>query len=142
MAVCHFAAELPWNSASIQAIVGAEVDLSGSKAKVQFGLFKDSMKRFAGHLEEHPEDGQYFFLTELMVTPIPSGGLAVGGIQCYVLDSGGGDAFSFLLNSHHRLFVEAGLRTDAATAESLAGLTRNATDTVVEALRLQLNAGE
>jgi len=115
-----------------------QVDLSASAAPVQWKLFQQSMSLVAAHLKANPAPAEYAMLVECLVTPTKAGGQAVGGLQCYILDAEGRNAFSFLLNSHHRLFVDARLSTGAASEIARANLARRSTDVVVEALRRQL----
>ena len=86
--------------------------MNKSTAKIQWQLFKKSMSLFADYLKVHPVNTEYALVVECLVSPRRivsprrSGGEAIGGIQCYVLDSNGSNAFSFLLNSHHELFTD------------------------------------
>ena len=122
-----------------------KIDMSKSMSGIQWNLFKKSMSLFADYLKEHPIDTEYALVVEYLVSPRRivsprrSGGEAVGGIQCYVLDSSGSNAFSFLLNSHHELFIDAQLKTDNATAESRDELVKKSTEVVIKAFQCQLN---
>ncbi len=74
-------------------------------------------------------------LLELLITQTRSRSLAVGGIQCYLLDSSGNNAFSFLINDHHRIFTDAKLKTFDTSAQGVETLVRDATKTALSALQ-------
>ena len=109
------------------------------KGKFQFDLFQSGMKDI-GETVKNQSEADYAMALEFLVTPVPSGGLAVGGIHVYVLNSEGQNTFSFLLNSHHQPFVDADLKTKAAGDEDLAALVQRATKVALEALQTQLQA--
>ena len=115
-----------------------KIDMSKSTAKIQWQLFKKSMSLFADQLKTYPINTEYALVVECLVSSRRSGGEAVGGIQCYVLDSSGSNAFSFLLNSHHKLFIDAQLKTNNATAESRDELIKKSTEVVIKAFQRQL----
>jgi hypothetical protein len=117
-------------------VARGEVDLSSSRAGTQWKVFKRGRKQLAGHLKSDPVETDYAMVVHLLVTPTRSGAIAVGGIQVYLLDGTGRDAHSFLLNAHHDLFSEAGLR--ATGPDAAAELRGRATDAVIEAFRAQL----
>ena len=117
-----------------------QVDLSKSRDRVQRNLFRKCMSLLADHVKTSPVATDYVLLVECLVTPRRSGGQAVGGIQCYLLDSKGHNAFSFLLNSHHRLFNEAQLKRKTVSDDTHADLIDQSTEVVIEALRSQLRS--
>jgi len=116
-----------------------KIEMNKSTAKIQWQLFKKSMSLFADYLKVHPVNTEYALVVECLVSPRRSGGKAVGGIQCYLLDSKGNNAFSFLLNSHHKLFIDAQLKTNNATTESRDELIKKSTEVVIKAFQRQLN---
>ena len=116
-----------------------KIDLSESTANIQWDVFQKSMLLFAGHLEANPVKTEYALLVEFLITPNRTGGETIGGIQCYVLDTNGRNVFSFLLNSHHKLFTDGQLVTNDMTTEGRAELIKKGTEVVIEVLRLQLD---
>ena len=60
------------------------------------------------------------------------------GARIDILDSQGEDAFSFLLNSHHKLFADARLEKEAAGSRT--EMIRKGTDVIIKALQFQLDA--
>ena len=115
-----------------------QVDLSASAGPTQHDLFKQNMALFAQYLEANPVTTEYALLVECLVTPTRSSREAVGGIQCYILDGKGRNAFSFLMNSHHRLFNEANLKVEKTGNEAREALIDRSTRVVLESLRRQL----
>ena len=116
-----------------------KIDLSESMANIQWQVFQKGMSLFADHLKANPVKTEFALLIDFLVAPGKEGSEAVGGIQCYVLDSKGKNVFSFLLNSHHKLFTDAQMIINDTTAESKAKLIKTGTEVVLEALRLQLD---
>jgi hypothetical protein len=96
------------------------------------------MSVFADHIEAEPVATDYALLVECMLAPIHKGGEAVGGIEIYLLDAEGHNAFSFLLNSHHRLFNEGNLGRMFGYDDERADLVHRITEVVIEALRIEL----
>jgi hypothetical protein len=62
----------------------------------------------------------------------------VFGIEVYVLDRQGRSAFSFLLNSHHQLFVDAKLVAKNSSEEAREKMIGNATRVGLVALEAQI----
>ena len=119
-----------------------QIDLSQAKGSVQWDIFQNGMAIVSDYLSANPIPTEYALLVECLITARRSGGEAVGGIHCYILDAKGQNTFSFLLNSHHRLFVEAQLEAETVSDEARAGLIDSATDVVIEALHRQLGVGD
>jgi len=85
-------------------------------------------------LKAKPAKSVYALIAEYVVNG------TVHVIQCYILDSDGEDAFSFLLNSHHELFANAQQEIAAETAKSRDELIGKGADLIIKALEYQLNA--
>ncbi len=77
---------------------------------------------------------------EVLIHPNRSKQFAVWGIHCYVLDRDGSNAFSFLLNSHHKIFVDAALKTQDLSAQGKEQLVAGAARTALNALKQQVEA--
>jgi hypothetical protein len=117
---------------------GEHVDLSTTTARTQHEHFTENIAAFSNYLKANPVTTEYALVAEFLVSPRKTGGEAVGGIQCYVLDAKGNNAFSFLINSHHRLFNEADLKTPTDSDDARAHLVRESTQVLLESLRRQL----
>jgi hypothetical protein len=112
--------------------------LGDPKGQSQFVFFQDSMRRIAEQLENFDNDADYILVIEVLFPPRKPGLTEVFGIHVYVLDSGGNNAFSFLLNSHHESFSAAKLSTSKDTAESKERLAIKSTSLAMKALKEQI----
>jgi len=116
-----------------------KIDLSGAEGKYQFALFKSGMESFRRQMHDpNAPDADYYLLVEILVTPFRNGGMGAGGLHCYILDGKGGNAFSFLLNSHHEIFVDANLKTDDTSSIGMASLVLKGTTAIMSALEIQI----
>jgi hypothetical protein len=75
-------------------------------------------------------------VVELLLHPDQTKVVAVWGIHCYILDREGANAFSFLLNSHHKMFVDAALKTQDGQEKLVAEAVR----TALNALKRQVES--
>lgn len=100
------------------------VDLGGLKRRSQWDLFESDLQRIGEALQGRHSDVDYHFF---MAFVLPVNNKEIFGIHCYVLDRQGRNAFSFLLNSHHQLFVEAGLHADNSSETARSRLMEEAT---------------
>ena len=113
------------------------IDPGELKGKSQWDMFQNDMQTIAEELRSHKSAAQYSLVMEFL---FPPGNHAVFGIQCYVFDQHRENAFSFLLNSHHKLFVDARLSVGDSSAASREKLIEKATKVGVTALIQQVNA--
>jgi len=112
-----------------------EMDIGGTEGlNSQWALFERSMSMFSDHLKANAMDSGYALMAEYVV------GGTIHVIQCYILDSNGDDAFSFLLNSHQKLFTDAQQEIDAEALESRDELIGKGSDVIIIALQHQLEA--
>lgn len=117
-------------------LVNREVGLGRlEEINSQWALFERSMLLFSDHLKANPIDSGYALIAEYVVEETIN---VIHVIQCYILDSDGEDAFSFLLNSHHKLFIDARLETEAVKSRD--ELIGKGTDVIVKALQYQFEA--
>ncbi len=125
------------NKAKLTSAVAADgnIDPAELKGQSQWDMFRNDMWAIAGKLKDRWTDAQYNLVMEVL---FPPGGRAVFGIHCYIFDQQGNNTFSFLLNSHHKLFVDAGLVASDATEASQAMLIDKATKVGVAALIQQI----
>ena len=101
----------------------------------QWEVFENDMQRIAEALQDQGPDAQYQLVMEFL---LPVSDQQIFGVHCYVLDQQGQSAFSFLLNSHHQLFVDAKLNARGTSEEARAKLMAKATQAGVTALKQQI----
>jgi hypothetical protein len=77
--------------------------------KSQFQFFMYDMVRLGNEIKIKKGTTDYHIIPEILFAPKRQGTLFVFGIHVFILDKEGENVFSFLLNSHHELFVEAKL---------------------------------
>lgn len=127
------------NKLGVAEIRETELDVGKPKGNGQYELFMNDLKAI-GKAVKTQSGAEYFVVIEHLVTPIPSGNIAIGGIHIYVLDAKGENAFSFLLNSHHKIFVEAKLSSTDSSKQGQDTLVLNGTKAALSALVLQIKA--
>jgi hypothetical protein len=115
-----------------------ELDLSRAEGKAQWGFFQSSMKLMAEQIKQANIETNYHLAVEVLIVPRPQNRLGVFGIHVYILDRAGNNAFSFLLNSHHQLFISAELYTENSSKESIEKLIVKSTQVALKALDQQV----
>jgi len=113
------------------------IDPGALKGQSQWDIFQNDMHIIAERLESQKSDAAYSLVMEFL---LPPGNQAVFGIHCYIIDRQGENAFSFLLNSHHKLFSDADLSAGDSSEASRAILIEKATQVGVIALIEQVKA--
>lgn len=113
-------------------------DFSETMFPTQWAVFEANRSIFSEFLQDLDDSWDYGMILEILMTNTPSGGQAVGGIQCYILDDQGEDVFSFLLNSHHDLFNEANLSISTADSAEIEKLAFTSIYTALKALKIQI----
>ena len=115
-----------------------ELDLNWTGGKSQWEFFQSSMKLMADQIKQSSMETDYHLAMEVIIVPRPNGRLAVFGIHVYILDQAGHNAFSFLLNSHHQLFVDAELNVEDTSKEAIEKLIADSTRVALQALEQQI----
>ncbi len=125
------------NEAQVTKVVAKSkrIDLGELKGKSQWEMFVNDKQSIVEHLKQLRPDTQYSLIMEFL---LPPGNESIFGIHCYIIDQEGENAFSFLLNSHHQLFVDAKLIAGDSSAASLALLIEKATQVGVSAFIQQV----
>jgi hypothetical protein len=110
---------------------------SGGQGRVM----ENGLATFGSYLREHPISTDLAVMVELIVTSLEwdDDGQGVWAIQCYILDSEGDDAFSFVLNSHWALFNDADMFSDNRSDSARAELVSKAMWTVAAALQSHID---
>ena len=114
-----------------------QLDPGKLTGKSQWEIFINDKQGIVEDMQRQGVKGDYSLVMEIL---FPPGNQEVFGIHCYVLDSQGENAFSFLLNSHHQLFSDAKLRADDASLASRELLIEKATRVGVSAFIQQVSA--
>ena len=105
-------------------------DLLAKLAPVDLVLVKGYKRDRHPKVEAHrAETGNRLF---------PPGNQYVFGVHVYILDRNGENAFSFLLNSHHRVFVEADLTVKDSSEAARTRVIEKATQLGLAALKAQI----
>ena len=110
----------------------------GVEVSAQWGMFQGGMKVIGEQLTSYEGEADYILVTEYLLPKKGPDGAAVFGIHCYILDRTGENAFSFLLNSHHKPFVDAKLSREDASTESMAWIIKESTRVALDSLHDQV----
>lgn len=108
-----------------------------STGVTQWDIFQNDQQAIAAQLKGLDSYTDYRLVMEVVFFPRRP---AVFGIHCYVFDRQGENAFSFLLNSHHKLFVDANLSAQDLSETSRAEMVEKATKIGVTAFMQQIDA--
>jgi hypothetical protein len=107
--------------------------------KSQFEFFQNDMVRLGNEVKMKNEKVDYCIIPEIIFEPERNGTLFVFGVHVFILNHEGENVFSFLLNSHHELFVEAKLYAYNPNENDLEELKRRSLDVGVKAFKLMVN---
>ena len=105
----------------------------------QFEFFKNDMERLADEVRLKKEESDYFIIPEILFAPKSNETLFVFGIHIFILNKEGENAFSFLLNSHHELFIDAKLYAYNPNESELEALKQRCLDIGIKAFRLMVD---
>ena len=110
------------------------IDLGPLRRPSQWEIFEYGTQSIKEKLEDFGTDADYVFVMELLVP----NDQAVFGIEVYILDQQGRSSFSFLLNSHHQLFIDAKLFATNTSEAARSQMIENATRVGLMALEAQI----
>lgn len=102
----------------------------------QFEFFKNDMESLGNEVRLKKEESDYFIIPEILFAPVSNETLFVFGIHVFILDKEGENAFSFLLNSHHELFIDAKLYAYNPNESELEALKQRCLDVGIKTFRL------
>lgn len=111
------------------------VDLGPLRRASQWEIFQWGAELIAEKLVGYETGADYTLVLELLVPDSQ----AVFGIEVYIIDRQGHSAFSFLLNSHHQMFVDAKLVAEGSSEAARAKMIEDATLVGVTALKAQID---
>ncbi|MEE8343004.1 MAG: hypothetical protein V3R51_04305 [Gammaproteobacteria bacterium] len=109
--------------------------MGGLRGTSQWEMFQSGMQKIGRQLRKYEGGADYVIVLEVIIFPSRARAMEVFGIHCFVLDPRGTNVFSFLLNSHHKVFVDANLRTADMTAKGKEWLVIRSTMVVLTALQ-------
>ena len=110
------------------------IDFGPLRRPSQWAIFDHGTQAIAEKLDGYETGADYTFVMEILVP----GDQAVFGIEVYIMDRQGRNAFSFLLNAHHELFADAKLVAKNSSEVSRDNMIENATRIGLAALTAQL----
>ena len=100
----------------------------------QFAVFTQTIETIAGQLGGYQGNADYILVLDIIRVRTKA-----WGIQCYILDRKGENVFSFLLNSHHKPFVDAAIQMKDNSKESSRTLVAECTELALESLHQQVH---
>ncbi len=111
------------------------VDPGRLRRPSQWEIFEATLESVAELSRSGKVDADYVIVLELLVPT----GQSVFGIEIYVLDREGRNAFSLLLNSHHQVFSDANLVAADTSELARSQMIEAATRLAVSALAAQID---
>lgn len=114
-------------------LANKRIDLGNLQRVPQWDLFQYGLRTVRTELEGYRTDVDYLLVLEFLVPD----GQSVFGVEFYLIDRDGQNVFSFLLNSHHQVFVDANLRAKDASEEAREAMLLDATRLAIAALERQ-----
>ncbi|MCA9262689.1 MAG: hypothetical protein KDA60_02525 [Planctomycetales bacterium] len=118
--------------------VATQLDTKELQGDTQWKLFQAGLASFGKQIDEAKLAADYAIIVELLMDPRPVDAWTLFGVHCYVLDASGKNAFSFLLNSHHQLFVNSDLTTRDLSEAGRQALTTKTVHVAIDALNQQM----
>ncbi|HSR87523.1 MAG TPA: hypothetical protein VLL07_01105, partial [Pontiella sp.] len=115
-----------------------EFEVGEIKGRGQFDWFQNDMESIGQEVEALETDADYILVMEVLFPPQRGNRQSVFGIHCIVLDTEGQNVFSFLLNSHHRMFVDAQMEGEGDSGAVRDALVEQATSVGLAALAQQI----
>jgi hypothetical protein len=100
-------------------------------------MFQYTLGEVAEFARAQKIDADYVMVMEVLIPPPPQD-KAVFGVHLFIVDREGRNAFSFLLNSHHKMFVEADMVAKRSSSAALEQMIGKATTLAVNALQAQI----
>lgn len=114
-----------------------KLDMGELKGNAQFEMFQTDQAKL-GEMVKNQSDADYFVGLECLIPKSPAGDISIFGLHIYVLDAKGENAFSFLLNSHHQIFADAGLKSADSSERGFEALVLKGTQVALDALAEQI----
>ena len=115
-----------------------KLDPDELKGQAQYQFFQNDMERLGSKIKEKKENIDYCIVPEILFEPQREGTLFVFGIHLFILNKEGENVFSFLLNSHHQLFVEAKLYASNPDENDIEALKQRSLEVAAQAFLLMV----
>ena len=119
------------NEITSAAAKSRNIDPGPLKNPPQWEIFVHDMNSVAANIQGKESNEDYSLVMEVILSPENQ---SVWGIHCFIYDRQGNNVFSFLLNSHHRLFSNAKLSAQDTSETARTELINKATEVGVDAL--------
>ena len=114
---------------------GRRIDLGPLDGSSQWAVFEADLARIAVAVKGRQPTARYHLVLEFL---LPVNDQRIFGIECYVVDQEGNNAMSFLLNAHHRAFVEARLSAADKSEAARDAMHARATSLAMDALQAHI----
>ena len=113
----------------------SRIDMGVLHGGSQWEWFQNGIEAVSREVQKKARDVDYSMAMEIL---FPPGNQYVFGVHIYILDRNGENAFSFLLNSHHRSFVDANMVVENSSEAAHTRVIEKATQLGLAALRAQI----
>lgn len=117
-------------------VANSRIDMGKIVGRSQWEWFQNGMQAVAREVQRKARDVDFSLVMEFV---FPPDNRYVFGVHVFIVDRNGENAFSFLLNSHHRSFVDANLVVEDASEAAYTRVIEKATQLGLAALRTQLD---
>ncbi|MGB5512352.1 MAG: hypothetical protein WBM87_11640 [Woeseiaceae bacterium] len=101
----------------------------------QWEWFQNGIQAVSSEVQRKARDVDYSLVMEFL---FPPGNQSIFGVHIYILDRNGENAFSFLMNSHHRSFVDANMVVKDSSEAAYTSVIEKATQLGLTALTAQI----
>lgn len=115
-------------------IVNTRIKIDEASKGGQFAVFNQTIETIGKQLGRYQGDADYILVLDIIRVRTKAWGL-----QCYILDRKGRNVFSFLLNSHHKPFIDAAIEMEDSSKASAGKLVADCTELLLEMLHRQVH---
>jgi len=116
-------------------IANSRIDMGALQGQSQWNWFQNGIEAVSREVQRKARDVDYSMTMEIL---FPPGNQYVFGVHLYILDRNGENAFSFLMNSHHRSFVDANMVVEDSSEAAYTRVIEKATHLGLAALQAQI----
>ena len=116
-------------------VANSRIDMGVLHGESQWEWFQNGIQAVSREVQRKARDVDYSLVMEFL---FPPGNQSVFGVHIYILDRNGENAFSFLMNSHHRSFVDANMVVKDSSEAAHTRVIETATQLGLAALKAQI----